>query len=329
MMFGKRSYDYFKVFFHRPIWTELNVLFWKFLSISTIVLLCLTLLSVRYYNKYPVHRIDYHIKQNYLNRIVSFYGKFPQPKEVEPAPPTNPANAKFLEKLHVDETVEQAEAETETDVETNAGAVSGKPVRGGVSGGKGASHITGNVPDSKRKYDGTVVGSLNSSGESSAGMASAIGSIPALVKPSPSTRYSPTDPYNARKKAYDSSVKELSRVDNENIDIAKSEFTDFEIATGLRDYENVIATANENKKYVKQCIDRITRNDPTMRGNLVVKFDIHPEGYVVPASIRVVESDIQDMRILNCIKRTIRRWHNFPQVPYEHGEYTVTQKYVF
>lgn len=325
MMFGKRSYDYFKVFFHRPIWTELNVLFWKFLLISTFVLLCLTLLSVRYYNNYPVHRIDYHIKQNYLNRIVSFYGKFPQPREVEPPPSENLANAKFLEKLHIEETVEQAGAEIEPDVET----VSEQPARGRDSGNKGAPYITGKVPESKRKYDGTAVGSLNSASESSAGVASAIGSIPSMVKPSPSSRYSPTDPYNARKKAYDSSVKELSRVDNENIDIAKSEFTDFEIATGTRDYENIIATANENKKYVKQCIDRITRNDPTMRGNLVVKFDIHPEGYVVPASIRVVESDIQDMRILNCIKRTIRRWHNFPQVPYEQGEYTVTQKYVF
>jgi len=325
MMFGKRSYDYFKVFFHRPIWTELNVLFWKFLLISTFVLLCLTFLSVRYYNKYPVHRIDYHIKQNYLNRIVSFYGKFPQPKEVEPPPSENLANARFPEKLQMEEAIEQAEVEIEPDVETNVET----PARGRDSGNKGAPHITGKVPESKRKYDGTVVGSLNSASESGAGVASAIGSIPSLVKPSPSSRYSPTDPYNARKKAYDSSVKELSRVDNENIDIAKSEFTDFEIATGLRDYENVIATANENKKYVKQCIDRITRNDPTMRGNLVVKFDIHPEGYVVPASIRVVESDIQDMRILNCIKRTIRRWHNFPQVPYEQGEYTVTQKYVF
>lgn len=325
MMFGKRSYDYFKVFFHRPIWTELNVLFLKFLSISIIVLLCLTFLSVRFYNNYPVHRIDYHIKQNYLNRIVSFYGKPPQPKEVEPAPPTNLANAKFPEKLHVDETVEQAELETEPDVET----VSEKPIRSRDSGKKGAPHITGNDPESKKKYDGTVVGSLNSSSESSAGVASAIGSIPALVKPSPSARYSPTDPYNARKKAYDSSVKELSRVDNDDIDIAKSEFTDFEIATGTRDYENTIATANENKKYVKHCIDRITRNDPTMRGNLVVKFDIHPEGYVIPASIRVVESDIKDMRILSCIKRTIRRWHNFPRVPYEQGEYSITQKYVF
>lgn len=329
MMFGKRNYDYFKVFFHRPIWTELNVLFWKFLSISTIVFLCLTLLSVRYYNKYPVHRIDYHIKQNYLNRIVSFYGKSPQPQEVEPAPPTNLAKAKFPEKLHVDETVEQAEVETESLVETEADTAPEKPVRSRVSGGKGAPYITGNIPDLQKKYDETVVGTLNSASETSADMVSAIGSIPSLVKPSPTTRYSPTDPYNARKKAYDSSVKELSRVDNDNIDIAKSEFTDFEIATGTRDYENTIATANENKKYVKQCIDRITRNDPTMQGNLVVKFNIHPEGYVIPASIRVVESDIKDMRILNCIRRTIRRWHNFPPVPYEQGEYSITQKYVY
>lgn len=329
MMYSKRSYDYFKIFFRRPFWTELNVLFWKFLLISTIVLLCLTLLSVRYYNRYPIHRIQYHIKQNYLNRIVSFYGKPLKPKKVDAASSTNLANANFLEKLYADEAVEQVEVETEPDLETKAETVSEKPVRTGDSGKNAAPQITGAVPDSKRKYDGSVVASLSSAGESSAGMAGAIGSIPSLVKPSPAKRYSPTEPYNARKKAYDSSVKELSRVDNANIDIAKSEFTDFEIATGTRDYENTISTANENKKYVKHCIDRIARNDPTMRGNLVVKFDIHPEGYVIPASIRVVESDIKDMRILNCIKRTIRRWHNFPRVPYEQGEYSITQKYVF
>jgi hypothetical protein len=329
MMYGKRSYDYFKIFFHRPIWTELNVLFWKFLSITGIILLLLTLLSVRYYNKYPVHRIKYQLKQTYLSRIVSFYGnvEIPSPVFEEPDYSATLPETPLPEILLTESMAEETE-ETEAQVAREATVSRAKRSQRNA-GGNAAPQITSNVPDQKKGYDPSMVKGLSGSNQTGASMQEAIGSIASAVKPSEAKRHSPMEPYNTRKKAYESSVNELARADNENIDIAESQFTDFDIATGVRDYEQTITTANENKKYVKHCIDRYYRNDPTFRGNMVVKFDIHPEGYVVPQSIRVIESDIEDTRVLNCIKRTIRRWRNFPRVPYELGEYSITQKYVF
>jgi hypothetical protein len=322
MIYSKRSYDYFKIFFHRPIWTELNVLFWKFLSISAIILLSLTLLSIRYYNKYPVHRIKYQLKQTYLTRIVSFYGnaEILPPALEETGYPATLAKTMLLESSLMEA--------IETDVAGEATASRASPSKGNT-GRNTVPRITGNVPDQKKGYDPSMVAGLSGSAQTGAIMQEAIGSIATAVKPSEAKRYAPMEPYNTRKKAYESDVKELSRADNEKIDIAESQFTDFDIATGVRDYEQIITTANENKKYVKHCIDRYYRNDPTFKGNMVVKFDIHPEGHVIPQSIRVVVSDIKDVRVLNCIKRTIRRWHNFPRVPYELGEYSITQKYVF
>lgn len=329
MTYSKRNYDYFRIFFHRPILTELNVLFWKFLSVSAIVFLSLTLLSVRYYNHYPLHHIKNNLKQAYLNRIVSFYGNVALPKPPEDAPTSMMprVNDFYTDNPRPEETVEEAEAEREFTAKETANAE--KPAKGRPSGGKGAPQISAKTPASKKKHDASVVASLDPSSRTSANMQNAIGSIASKVTPSSPESRSPMEPYNARKKAYESSVKELSRAENDNIDIAGSQFTDFDIVTGLRDYEKTIATSNENKRSVRHCIDRISRSDPTLRGNLVVKFDIHPEGYVIPQSIQVLHSDIQDVLILNCIKRTIRRWRNFPRVPYEMGEYSITQKYVF
>lgn len=329
MRYRKGNYNYFKVFFRRPILTELNVLFWKFLAVSAIILFSLTLLSVRYYNKYPVNRLTYQLKQTYLSRIVSFYEKFEitPPELTEPEYSTTLAGVTPPESSQMERMTEEMD-EAETEVANGENIGRGKPSKGNP-GGNAALQVTGKAPDNKNAYDPSMVAGLPGSAQSNASMQEAIGSIASAVKPGEAMQLSPMEPYNTRKKAYESNTKVLFRAENENIDIAESRFTDFEITTGIRDYEKIITTANENERYVKQCIDRYYRNDPTFRGNMVVKFDIHPEGNVIPSSIRVVDSDIKDVRVLNCIKRTIRRWRNFPHVPYEMGEYTITQKYVF
>ncbi len=321
MMYSKRSYDYIKVFFTRPILTELNVLFWKFLSVTAVIILVLTLLSVRYYNHYPLQRIRHQMKQAYLSRLVSIYEKIPalNPVAEQPRSFNSLVDGFRSEKLMPEETPEISEGQRALER-----AAAREQARNQT-----AKRVSTKIPDSGSRYDSSMVASLSSSSQTGADVLSAIGGIAAVVAPGAETRNSPMEPYNARKKAYESNTRQFSRSPDENVSIAESKFTDFDIATGVRDYDKTISIANDNKKDVRRCFDRIYRSDPTVKGNLVVKFDIHPEGYVIPESIRMVQSDIQDVHILNCIKRTIRRWRNFPRVPYEMGEYSITQKYVF
>jgi len=320
-MYSKRSYDYIKVFFTRPILTELNVLFWKFLSITAIIILALTLLSVRYYNHYPLQRIRHQMKQAYLSRLVSINEKIPLPNPVAEQPPSfsSLVDGFRAEKLMPEETPEISEGQKALER-----AAAREQARNQT-----AKRVSTKIPDSRSRYDSSMVASLSSSSQSGAEVLSAIGGIASVVVPGAEIRNSPMEPYNARKKAYESSTRQFSRSPDENVAIAEAKFTDFDIATGVRDYDKTISIANDNKKDVRRCFDRVYRSDPTVKGNLVVKFNIHPEGYVIPESIRMVQSDIQDVHILNCIKRTIRRWRNFPRVPYEMGEYSITQKYVF
>jgi hypothetical protein len=84
-----------------------------------------------------------------------------------------------------------------------------------------------------------------------------------------------------------------------------------------------------NEIDVKYCFERMNHFDPTFSGYLLLRFTIHPDGYVIPASIKFLKTDIKDPRVLDCIRKQLQRWRNFTPIAYEDGNFTVTRKYVF
>lgn len=324
MMSGYNNYNYEKIFFRRPLFTELNKLFLKFFTATVLCFAVLIVaISVGFYNKFPEHRIRYQIKQNYITQIVKYYENYQPPVEAQPE--YHGYVAGDFMPIKLDESLGDDEAASENIPEMRASQTEAGQIRRARAAAPSDTQVRGDAPE----YDDSMIAYLSPSTRTGLSVQSAIESIPALVKPSKPERDSPLEPYNARKKAYDSSQRRFSTGKNSDIDIADASFTDFGVVKGIRDYEETITVANDNKKFIKHCLDRYYRNDPTRRGQFVVKFEIHPDGYVIPETIRVLESDIQDVRIIDCIKRTIRRWRNFPPVPYEHGEYAITQKYFF
>ncbi len=294
-----RNYDYRKIFFRRPYWTELNILFLKSLLVSIFIILPLLIIFVNYYNQYPNDRIRYQLKQNYFVQIVKFYEN-KSPKAIE-------AKSAYITEIVGDIVLPPLDTEVDTTIEaTIPDSVFEKPV----------------------KEDDSEVAAFGTAPSRRSSIQNAINSIQSAVAPGQTTANSPVSPYIARKKTYDSNTRKLNK-ENEEIGIPGTEFTDFDIVSGFRNQDEAIAVANENKKFVRHCIDKVYRNDPTLRGQMVIKFDVHPEGYAIGESIRVLESDIEDPRIMQCIKRSIRRWRNFPKVTYEMGNYSITQKYVF
>lgn len=322
-MFSNFGYDYVKVFFRRPLWNYFNVLFLKFLCLSAFLTLFLTFAATRYFGSIPVAKLNKAVEKNYIAQIVAYYENQNPEFFEEEGTPINRQFNRFgdLEPTY-DDLLDPGEVE-DIIQEIDLRKPQAEP----------QNNKAGNATQKPAEYDQSLAALLKSPGNTNTEVQSAINDIAARVNPSESRRPSPVAPYNTRRKNYESSIKKLSTTEGNDgdsqVEIAGSEFTDFEVIRGYRNYEDMISTANNNKRSIQHCIDKYYRDNPSIRGNIVVKFDVHPEGYVVDRSIRVISSDIDDPRVTRCVMRTIRRWRNFPKVAYEMGEYSLTQKYIF
>ena len=119
------------------------------------------------------------------------------------------------------------------------------------------------------------------------------------------------------------------RSHQEHIHIPVPERIQFASQNGNRDLFETTATMEANEIDIKYCFEKFARYDPSLSGDLLVKFTIHPDGHVIPGSVRVINSNIRDPRIINCIRKQIQRWRNFKPIALLDGNFTVTRKYVF
>jgi hypothetical protein len=132
-----------------------------------------------------------------------------------------------------------------------------------------------------------------------------------------------------KKNLYDKNVSFFKAEKENQIEIKKPTFTNFEVVTGYRESEEAISLVGKDIEDVEKCIKRYSFVNSDIRGNIEVKFTVHSEGYVIPESIRIIRSDIRDSRILNCIRKSISGLKNLSSVDSQLGEYTITHKYVF
>ena len=156
-----------------------------------------------------------------------------------------------------------------------------------------------------------------------------IGAIASAVSSVPG--YHRVVPYQTRQErvlTYDDR-KDLFRSHNDQINIPLPQTIKFASSNGNRDLYETTAIIEMNESDIKFCFDRAARFNPGFSGNILISFTIHPDGYVIPSSIKIVKSDINDSRILNCIVKSMRRWRNFKRLAYEEGSYTVMRKYIF
>ena len=84
-----------------------------------------------------------------------------------------------------------------------------------------------------------------------------------------------------------------------------------------------------NEIDIKYCFEKYARYDPSISGDLSISFAIHPDGFVIPASVKITKSTIRDPRISDCVRKQIQRWRNFIPLAYENGNFKITRKYVF
>jgi hypothetical protein len=101
------------------------------------------------------------------------------------------------------------------------------------------------------------------------------------------------------------------------------------IEFGYRDPDEIQRVITKYKPMIEYCYRRALGQFGGSRGYVKVQFQISYRGYVIPESIRILNSTIKNRQAEECIKKYIKRWRNFAELDETMGIARVTQKFVF
>jgi len=96
---------------------------------------------------------------------------------------------------------------------------------------------------------------------------------------------------------------------------------------GSRDPDAVSAIVNKHNSAIQYCYQRALRRNPDLKGKLVVRFTITPEGRV--KNVEVVSTTLTDKSVIDCVVSRIRRWSDFGAIDPSKGDATFRQVYAF
>jgi len=96
-----------------------------------------------------------------------------------------------------------------------------------------------------------------------------------------------------------------------------------------RNQEDVLRVIYSKSGIIESCYHKAARIKSVQSGFVKVEFQIAASGYVLPASIRILDSNIRNKSVEQCIKKNIRRWRNFKKLENNEGIAHVVHKFVF
>jgi TonB family protein len=94
-----------------------------------------------------------------------------------------------------------------------------------------------------------------------------------------------------------------------------------------RDPDEVRDIVMSHYSAIQDCYTQALKSNPALKGKVVVRFIVSPEGRVISAS--VVKSTIYDNQMIDCMLARILRWNDFPPVNPAAGNMAFKQTYVF
>ncbi len=100
-------------------------------------------------------------------------------------------------------------------------------------------------------------------------------------------------------------------------------------AGGYRNQNEIDQVIEDHKPMINYCFQKGQRTQPGLRGYIKITFQISHNGVVIPESIRVISATINNRKVVQCIKNTIKSWRNFEILDKSMGIATVTQKFIF
>jgi hypothetical protein len=113
------------------------------------------------------------------------------------------------------------------------------------------------------------------------------------------------------------------------IEITDELLNEPEIQSGYRDPNEIDRVIYQYRPMIEYCFKKEARIQSGLRGYVKVQFKISYEGYVIPESIKIINSTIRSKQVEQCIKNYIKRWRNFERLDESMGLAKVVQKFVF
>jgi hypothetical protein len=96
-----------------------------------------------------------------------------------------------------------------------------------------------------------------------------------------------------------------------------------------RDQDEILRVIYSKSSFIESCYQQAARKNIVKRGFVKVEFLIAANGYVLPASIKILDSTIRNKEVEQCIKKNIRRWKTFEKLDNNPGIAHVVHKFVF
>lgn len=94
-----------------------------------------------------------------------------------------------------------------------------------------------------------------------------------------------------------------------------------------RNSEAVSEVINSHNSSIQYCYQREIKQNPDLKGKLVIRFTITPEGKV--KDVKILSSTLDNPRIEQCVVSRIARWDDFGAIDPAKGDATFRQVYTF
>lgn len=109
--------------------------------------------------------------------------------------------------------------------------------------------------------------------------------------------------------------------------VAGDGYANGHVLPSRRDPDRLREVVLSHYSAIQDCYNQGLKSDRNLKGKVVVRFVIAPEGDVISAAI--VSSTIYDQDMLDCILSRILRWNDFPPLHPSAGNMAIKQSYVF
>lgn len=94
-----------------------------------------------------------------------------------------------------------------------------------------------------------------------------------------------------------------------------------------RDPDEIHRVVESHKAAVQYCYNRELKRNPNLRGKMVIRITITPQGTV--KRVQVLQNTLNNRRVERCVVSRIRGWNDFGVIDDKLGDTTFTQTFVF
>lgn len=94
-----------------------------------------------------------------------------------------------------------------------------------------------------------------------------------------------------------------------------------------RNSDDVTAVVTNHNSAITYCYERELKRNPDLKGKIVVRFVVAPNGKV--KDVKIVSSTLNNQSVERCIISRIRRWDDFGAIDASKGDATFRQVYTF